>query len=108
MCARPHAIAVAVLSAPRSMASLLGAETVFVFPIPSCPALPLPQHLSEPSSRRAHVYFAPQATATAVLPSPKLIATELGEVMLRARALDPGQLFWYSREHYKAKMANKE
>src|SRR5262245_25065127 len=68
----PAAIARAVRPGPRSTgatgAGTSSSPTDCVLPYPSRPSLPLPQHLTEPSSRMAQVCDVPAVMATAPRP----------------------------------------
>ena len=71
-CASPPVIALAVRPEPKLMAVVGGASKSAVLPpFPSRPSARSPQHLTEPSSRRAQAVLKAVASETAVRPVPK-------------------------------------
>ena len=70
-----------------------------VAPLPSWPWLSSPQHFTEPSSRMAHVFRLPVATATAVRPVPR--STKTGEGWLPVIAPLPSCPYWSSPQHFR-------
>ena len=67
----PADIATAVRPVPR-LEVWVGVYRLVVFPSPSWPEVPVPQQLTEPSSRMAQLCVSPDEIATAVRPVPKL------------------------------------
>ena len=84
----PASIDIAVLPVPRSAAtrsspiSLAPSPLVDWFPIPSWPALLSPQHLTLPSSSRAHEWCWPVAISVAVLLVPRSTAARKSPISL--------------------------